>query len=118
MVTQSPLVPTICQVLLYGLGPYFEIENIYAAHKVGEWMFLYLGKEEWPSFDLLMVYINCSILFRGKDRSYHLDWPDGLCPLLDWFLNVKHDTFKKVMLISLSSSSDFRKRQRISKVGE
>ena len=35
IVTQTQLVPSFLKVLLFGMGPIFEVENIYSAAKIG-----------------------------------------------------------------------------------
>ena len=35
-VTTTQLVPTLAKTLLFGLGPYFPVENIYSATKIGK----------------------------------------------------------------------------------
>ena len=35
LVTTCQLVPTLSKILLYGLGPVFDVENIYSATKIG-----------------------------------------------------------------------------------
>ena len=36
LVSSSPLIPTIAKVLIFGLAPVFDIENIYSAAKIGK----------------------------------------------------------------------------------
>ena len=38
LVTTTQLVPALAKVLLYGLGGVFNIENIYSATKIGQYM--------------------------------------------------------------------------------
>ena len=41
LVTTTQLVPALAKVLLYGLGGVFNIENIYSATKIGQYMTVY-----------------------------------------------------------------------------
>lgn len=36
LVTTTQFIPSLAKILLYGYGPYFQIENIYSATKVGK----------------------------------------------------------------------------------
>jgi eyes absent family protein 1 len=36
IVTQTQLVASLTKVLLFGLGPIFDVENIYSAAKIGK----------------------------------------------------------------------------------
>ena len=36
IVTQTQLVPALAKVLVFGLGPIFDVENIYCATKIGK----------------------------------------------------------------------------------
>jgi hypothetical protein len=35
IVTQNQLVPALAKIIVYGLGPIFEAENVYCAAKIG-----------------------------------------------------------------------------------
>ena len=36
IVTQTQLVAALTKILLFGLGPIFNVENVYSAAKIGE----------------------------------------------------------------------------------
>ena len=41
LVTSTQLAPALAKVLLFGLGGIFNIENIYSAHKIGGFRFIF-----------------------------------------------------------------------------
>jgi len=41
-VTQTQLVAALTKVLLFGLGPIFDVENIYSAAKIGKKICIFL----------------------------------------------------------------------------
>jgi hypothetical protein len=38
IVTQNQLVPALAKIIVYGLGPIFEAENVYCAAKIGNFL--------------------------------------------------------------------------------
>ena len=42
IVTQTQLVAALTKILLFGLGPVFNVENVYSAAKIGKLLFGFL----------------------------------------------------------------------------
>ena len=54
IVTQTQLVAALTKILLFGLGPIFNVENVYSAAKIGKFLLLDIIRK-WPEQRLVQI---------------------------------------------------------------